>query len=90
MDENELEGAAQNVAGKVQNAAGGLMGDTKTQAQGKAREIGGKLQENYGAAADQVKDYASTLSERIQDQPLIAVGIAAGIGYLLGTIGKRL
>ena len=90
MDENELEGTAQNVAGKVQNAAGGLLGDTKTQAQGKARESGGEPQENYGAAADQVKDYASTLSDRIQEQPLIAVGIAVGIGYLLGTIGKRI
>ncbi len=90
MDENQVEGTFQNVAGKVQNAAGGLMGDTGTQAEGKAREIGGKLQQNYGAAADTVKDYAGTLSDRIQDQPLLAVAIAAGIGYLIGTIGKRI
>lgn len=90
MDENQVDGTVQDVAGKVQNAAGGLMGDSKTQAEGKAREIGGKLQQNYGAAADQVKDYASTLSDRIQEQPLIAVGIAAAVGYLLGTIGKRI
>ncbi|HTW68266.1 MAG TPA: hypothetical protein VME47_00135 [Acetobacteraceae bacterium] len=37
----------------------------------------------YGAAGA-VRDQAEALSGRVRDQPLVAVLIAAGIGFLLG------
>ena len=42
MDENQVGSAVQQAAGKVQGAAGELLGDTKTQAEGAAREIAGE------------------------------------------------
>ncbi|MGI4940103.1 MAG: CsbD family protein, partial [Janthinobacterium lividum] len=36
MDEDRIKGAATNIGGKVKDAVGGLTGDTKTQAEGKA------------------------------------------------------
>jgi ElaB/YqjD/DUF883 family membrane-anchored ribosome-binding protein len=37
----------------------------------------------YGAA-DAVREQADALSGRVRSQPLLAVGIALGIGYVLG------
>ena len=37
----------------------------------------------YGAA-DAVRGQADALSDRVRSQPLLAVGIALGIGYVLG------
>jgi uncharacterized protein YjbJ (UPF0337 family) len=34
MDENQIEGAARNVGGKLQDATGGLTGDAVTQSAG--------------------------------------------------------
>jgi uncharacterized protein YjbJ (UPF0337 family) len=79
MDANKGEGVVKEIAGKVQDAAGGLMGDAGTQAAGKARELGGKAQQLYADTADIVRD-------KTVDSPFTALGIAAGIGFLLGAI----
>lgn len=39
----------------------------------------------YGAAGA-VRDQAEALSGRVRDQPLVAVLIAAGVGFLLGRV----
>ena len=44
MDENTVGGTVQQAAGKVQNAAGDVLGDAKTQAEGATREVAGKAQ----------------------------------------------
>jgi ElaB/YqjD/DUF883 family membrane-anchored ribosome-binding protein len=35
---------------------------------------------------DYTREQAEALSERVRDQPLIAIAIAAGVGYLVGRI----
>ncbi len=86
---DEIEGAVNKLAGKAQGAAGDVLGDTKTSVDGRIREAAGKIQENYGAAAEQVRGFTEELTERIHETPLLAVLAAAGLGYLLGRITSR-
>jgi uncharacterized protein YjbJ (UPF0337 family) len=86
---DEIEGAVNKLAGKAQGAVGDALGDTKTSVDGRIREAAGKIQENYGAAAEQVRGFTEELTERIHETPLLAVLAAAGLGYLLGRITSR-
>jgi uncharacterized protein YjbJ (UPF0337 family) len=86
---DEFDGAVNKMAGKVQGAAGDALGDAKTSIDGRIREAAGKIQENYGAAAEQVRGFTEELTERIHETPLLAVLAAAGLGYLLGRITAR-
>ena len=86
---DEFDGTVNKVAGKVQGAAGDVLGDAKTSIDGRIREAAGKIQENYGAAAEQVRGFSEELTERIHETPLLAVLAAAGLGYLLGRITAR-
>lgn len=89
MNEDTVEGTVGKVAGKVQGAAGDMLGDSKMQADGTIRQAAGYVQENYGAAVDQVRGLSEELAERVQESPLLAVLGAVGIGYLLGRITAR-
>ena len=48
--EDSLKGKASEVKGKVEDAAGALTGDVKTQAKGKVDEVKGKAQDAFGQA----------------------------------------
>ena len=79
MDSNKAEGNVKEIAGKVQDAAGELLGDTGTQAVGKARELGGKAQQLYADTTEIVRN-------KTVDSPLSTLAVAAGLGFLLGAI----
>lgn len=51
---NQVKGAAKEVGGKVQNAVGGLTGDSTQQLKGKANELEGKAQRKVGEAETKV------------------------------------
>ncbi len=82
MDENEAEGTMRDIGGKVQDAVGGLTGDSSTQAKGKWNQATGQAQKSFGAASDQIR-------ENVMDQPLMALGIVAGAAFLLGFLIRR-
>ncbi len=82
MDENEFEGMARNLGGKVQDAVGGLTGDASTQAKGKLNQAAGKAQQTFGAAADEIRD-------NVVDKPLTALAVAAGLFFALGFLARR-
>jgi len=82
MDENEFEGAARDLGGKVQDAVGGLTGDAATQAEGKWNQAAGKAQKTFGAAADEIRD-------NVADKPLTALALAAGVFFVLGYLMRR-
>jgi uncharacterized protein YjbJ (UPF0337 family) len=82
MDSNKIDGVAEDVVGKVQDGMGGLLGDTATQAKGKAKQFAGQAQGAYGDTLDSVRDMTS-------DQPLLAVGVAVGLGFILGALVAR-
>lgn len=82
VDENEIEGAARDLGGKVQDAVGGLTGDSKIQAEGKWNQAAGKAQKTFGAAADEIRD-------NVVDKPLTALAVAAGLFFVLGYLMRR-
>jgi ElaB/YqjD/DUF883 family membrane-anchored ribosome-binding protein len=47
-------------------------------------EAAGRAETAMYGAAGVVKDQAEAMSGRVRDQPLLAILIAAGIGYVLG------
>ena len=82
MDENEIEGAARDLGGKVDDAVGGLTGDPETQLAGKWNQAAGKAQKTFGAAADEIR-------ENVADKPLTALAVAAGVFFVLGFLMRK-
>ena len=56
MDKDRVEGVGHQMKGAVKEAAGKVMGDKKTQAEGTAEKAAGKVQNTAGGAKDAVKD----------------------------------
>jgi uncharacterized protein YjbJ (UPF0337 family) len=82
VDENEVEGAAQELGGTVQDAVGDLAGDAKMQAEGKWNKAAGKARQTFGEAAEEVR-------EQVKSQPLTALAIVAGVFLTLGFLARR-
>jgi ElaB/YqjD/DUF883 family membrane-anchored ribosome-binding protein len=49
-------------------------------------DAAGRAESTYRVASDTVQENAKRLSAQVRDQPLIAILIAAGAGYLLGRV----
>jgi uncharacterized protein YjbJ (UPF0337 family) len=79
MNTNQLDGTLKDAAGKVQDAVGGLTGDPGLQAEGKIRQLSGQAQAKYGDSVEQ-------LADATRNNPLGALLIAAGVGFLLGKL----
>jgi uncharacterized protein YjbJ (UPF0337 family) len=101
MDENRLSGTAKNIGGKLEEGIGQVTGDTKTQAEGIARQVSGAAQDLYGQARDAASDVAGTargtassfeklLRNTIETQPYTSALVALGIGWLLGRMHRPL
>ena len=56
MNKDQIKGAAKDTAGKVQEAAGKLVGSKEQQAKGLSKQVEGSVQKNYGDAKEVVKD----------------------------------
>ena len=93
MDEDRVKGSVADVGGKVKDAAGGLLGDGKLQAEGKMDQAGGQLQNAYGSAKDTVREGAETLGAQVdgllKEQPMMALLGAVGVGYVLARLMRR-
>ena len=72
---DRFEGTVRRAGGRVQEAAGDLVGDAKTRASGV-----------YDQAAGAVQQHSGALSDVIRSQPLASAFVAAGIGYILGRL----
>lgn len=78
-----------------------LLRATASQAGDKVSEMRGKIQENLGkakasladaqaAVVDKAKEVGHATDEYVKDNPWKSVGIAAGIGFVVGLlIGRR-
>jgi uncharacterized protein YjbJ (UPF0337 family) len=67
MDKDRMAGSAKEFAGKVEGAVGGMTGDAKTQAEGRAREAAGTVQNLYGQAKDAASDVADAAANYAKD-----------------------
>ena len=56
MDEDRIKGAAQNMKGKVKEAAGKVTGDAKLETEGKADQFSGKVRNAVGGIKDSLRD----------------------------------
>ena len=73
--DDRVEGAAREFGGRVQEAAGNVAGDTKTQAEGL-----------YNQAAGQAQQAAAQFSDVIKSQPVVSTLVAVAVGYILGRL----
>jgi uncharacterized protein YjbJ (UPF0337 family) len=87
MDKDRIAGSAKDFAGKVEGDVGSMAGDAKTQASGLAREAEGTVQNLYGQAKDAYEN--SAVAKKVQDNPLGALLIASGIGFVLAMLMTR-
>lgn len=55
VDKDRIVGSAKVIKGKVKEAVGKAVGDSKLEAQGKADEIEGKVQNAIGGIKDTLK-----------------------------------
>jgi uncharacterized protein YjbJ (UPF0337 family) len=94
MDENRISGTTRNIGGKIEEGAGALVGDARTQLQGKLDQASGTAQDLYGQAADAARESAATfdkwLRTTIETQPYATAAVALGIGWLLGRLHRPL
>jgi uncharacterized protein YjbJ (UPF0337 family) len=72
------QGLYDQAAGAAQNAYG--------QAKDMVSQAGDNLSQTASKAQDQVASFEANLEERIKNNPLVAVGVAVGIGFVLGKI----
>lgn len=56
MNKDQVKGASKDVAGKIQQAAGKLVGSKKQQVKGLAKQISGKSQKAVGDVEQAVED----------------------------------
>jgi len=79
MNSDEFKGAARELGGRAQEGLGEVLGTPEDQVAGRVKQAAGQAQRVYGDAADEIMEY-------VQDQPLTALLIAGGIGFLLGAL----
>jgi ElaB/YqjD/DUF883 family membrane-anchored ribosome-binding protein len=60
-----------------------LMKDRVTPA---VADYAGRAESAYHTASDAVRDQAQAVSGRVKDQPLVAIMIAAAVGWILGRV----
>jgi uncharacterized protein YjbJ (UPF0337 family) len=72
---DRVEGAARDFGGRVQETVGNMTGDAKTQAEGM-----------YNQAAGQAQQAAAQVSDLVKAQPMVAMLLAIGVGYVLGRL----
>jgi uncharacterized protein YjbJ (UPF0337 family) len=58
MNENQIKGTAKDIAGKVQETAGEVVGSNTQQAKGLAKQVEGKAQKAAGDVQDVAEDIA--------------------------------
>ena len=60
MNKDQVKGVARDVAGKVQEEAGKLVGSKEQQAKGLTKQVSGKVQKAVGDVKEAAKDLAKS------------------------------
>lgn len=56
MNKNQVKGVVTDIAGKVQEQAGKLVGSKEQQAKGLGKQVEGKVEQAFGDAKEVMKD----------------------------------
>lgn len=89
MDDNQVEGTARTMGGRIQDAVGGLTGDAATQVRGKINQMAGQAQARFGDAADQARELGDQVAESVRTQPWVALAVTGAVGFALGLLARR-
>jgi len=101
MDNDRIEGATKDFAGKAESAIGDNAGEAKTQASGHAREVAGKVQNLYGQAKDVARDAtdaavnyakgdgAEAVAKLVHQNPIGSLVAAGVVGFALALLISR-
>jgi len=57
MNKDQVQGAVKDIAGKVQEQAGRLVGSEEQQFKGRSKQISGRIQKGIGDAKQSVEDF---------------------------------
>ncbi|WP_242137632.1 MULTISPECIES: CsbD family protein [unclassified Sphingomonas] len=79
MDTHQVTGEIKHTAGALEEGFGRLTGDRTTEVSGAARKVAGQLEGAYG-------DAVSATRATVEHSPLLALGITAAAGFLLGAL----
>ena len=82
MVENQMEGTARDVGGKIESAVGSVTDDTKSTVQGKVDQAAGKAQRAYGDAKDAVASAADDAGSTLG-------GVAKQVGEQASQLGGQ-
>lgn len=100
MTNPRIDGAVDQVQGKLQQGLGNLTGDTKLKVEGVANEATGRAKAAYGRVIDgldgladkapaDLREPAKKGLEFARNKPLLTTGIIAGAAVLLGALGRK-
>src|SRR6266446_5030530 len=90
MDKDRIVGAAKDAAGKVEGAVGDISGDTKTQASGRAPDAAvGYAKDAYENSGETFREGSQAVAKKVQENPLGALLVAAGVGFALALLMTR-
>jgi ElaB/YqjD/DUF883 family membrane-anchored ribosome-binding protein len=78
-----LSSDARDQIARLRDQVDSLMRDRVTPA---LSDAAGRARSAYDDASDLARDQADALGGRVKEQPLIAILVAAGVGYLIGRI----
>ena len=79
---NKVEDTTTQIA-RLREQVEALMKDKVTPA---LADAAGRAESAMYGAADVVREQADNVSGRVREQPLLAIALAAGIGYVLGRV----
>ena len=82
MSDNQFEGTARNVGGKVESAFGNVTGDNKSKVEGKADQVAGQAQKAFGDAKEAASDAADKASSKLS-------GVADKVSEQASNIGGQ-
>ncbi|HVZ06446.1 hypothetical protein [Rhodopila sp.] len=74
---------AQSQIDRLREQVESLMKDRVTPA---VAQFAGKAEAAYGTARDTVKQQADVMSGRVRQQPLVAIAVAAAVGWVIGRV----
>ena len=89
---NDTSADAKEQIAQLRDQVQALMSERVTPALANAADTAqkymGQAKEYVGQAQDIYSDQSEALSERVRESPIVAILIAAGVGYLLGRIAR--
>ena len=87
MNQDQIEGTAGDLTGKLKEGLGKATGDTETQNAGVVDQISGKVQKTFGDTKETVAKNAAPLADKARkfanERPFAAAAVAGVLGIAL-------